>query len=50
LDITLSEPTLSCVLLATPAPLHDLGSLIFGDDALHLQQQVILWTLAERPI
>src|SRR6266851_8777260 len=42
--------TLGRMLFATPAPLHDLGSLIFGDDALHLQRQVILWTLAERPI
>lgn len=38
------------MLLASSAPLHDLGSLIFSDDALHLQQQVIFWALAERPI
>jgi hypothetical protein len=38
------------MLLASPAPLHDLGSLIFGDDSLHLQQQIIFWALAEWPI
>jgi hypothetical protein len=33
--------------LASPTPLHDFGSLIFSDDALHLQQQIIFRALAE---
>src|SRR5208337_416208 len=44
------RPTLSSMLLPSPTPLHDLGSLIFGDDALHLEQQIIFRALAERPI
>jgi hypothetical protein len=32
------------------APKNDLGSLILGDDALHLQQQIIFRALAEWPI
>jgi hypothetical protein len=44
------RPTLSGMLLASPTPLHDLGSLIFGDDALYLQQQIIFRALAEWPI
>jgi hypothetical protein len=38
------------VLFASSASLHDLGALIFSDDTLHLQQQVICWTLAERAV
>jgi len=38
------------MLFASPTPLHDLGSLIFGDDALYLQQQIIFRALAEWPI
>jgi hypothetical protein len=44
------RPTLSSMLLPAPTPLHDLGSLILGDDALHLQQQLIFRALAEWPI
>jgi hypothetical protein len=44
------RPTLGSMLLPSPTPLHDLGSLIFSDDALHLQQQIIFWALAEWPI
>ena len=44
------RPTLSSMLLSSPAPLHHLGPLIFGDDALHLQQQIIFWAFAEWPI
>ena len=32
---------------ATPAALQDAGALIFGDDALHLQQQVVLGRAAD---
>jgi hypothetical protein len=38
------------MLFATSAPLHDLGSLIFSDNALHLQEQVIFGALTERPV
>src|SRR5260370_28814410 len=38
------------MLFASSAPLHDLGPLIFSDDALDLQQQVIFWALAEGPV
>jgi hypothetical protein len=38
------------MLLPAPTSLHDLGSLILGDDALHLQQQIIFRALAEWPI
>jgi len=31
------RPALGRVLLASPTPLHDLGPLVFGDDALYLQ-------------
>jgi hypothetical protein len=37
-------------LLASPTPLHDLGSLVLGDDALYLKQQIIFRTSAERPV
>jgi hypothetical protein len=30
------------MLFASPAPLHDLGSLELGGDPLHLQEQVVL--------
>jgi hypothetical protein len=39
--------TLSCVLLAAPAPFHDLGPLVFRNNALDLQQQVILRALPQ---
>jgi hypothetical protein len=38
------------MLLTPPTPLHDFGSLIFSDDALHLEQEVIFRALAERPV
>jgi hypothetical protein len=38
------------VLLASPTPLHDLGSLIFSDNALHLEQQIIFGALSEWPV
>jgi hypothetical protein len=38
------------VLLTSPTPLHDLGSLIFRDNALHLEQQIIFGALAEGPV
>jgi len=41
---------LSCMLFTSPTPLHDFGSLVFGDNALHLQQQVIFRALAEWPV
>jgi len=44
------RPALSSMLFASPTPLHDLGSLIFGDDALHLEQQIIFGALAEWPV
>jgi hypothetical protein len=44
------RPTLSGMLFSSPTPLHDLGSLIFGDDALHLEQQIIFGALAEWPV
>jgi uncharacterized protein YgbK (DUF1537 family) len=34
--------------LTAPATLHELRSLIFSDDALHLEQQVVFRALAER--
>ena len=43
-DITLT--VLCCVLLASTTPLHDFGSLIFSDDDLHLEQEVIFRALA----
>jgi hypothetical protein len=42
--------SLGCVLLATPTPLHDLGALVLGDNALHLEQQVVFRALAEWPV
>jgi len=36
--------------LATAAALHDLRALIFGNDALNLQQQIVFRTLADRLI
>jgi hypothetical protein len=36
--------------LAAAAPLGDLGTLVFGDDALHLEQQIILRALARRVV
>jgi hypothetical protein len=41
---------LGCMLLTPPTPLHDFGSLIFSDNALDLQQEVIFRALAERPV
>ena len=41
---------MSRVLLATSAPLHDLGSFILRNDALHLEQQVVFRALPERPV
>ena len=41
---------LSGVLLTSPTPLHDLGPLVLGDDALYLKQEVIFRTSAERPV
>jgi hypothetical protein len=35
------------MLLAPPTPLHDFGSLIFGDDALDLEQEIIFRALAK---
>jgi hypothetical protein len=34
--------------LTAPTPLHELGALIFSNDALHLQQEVVFRALAER--
>jgi hypothetical protein len=36
--------------LTSSTSLHDLGAFIFGDNALHLKQQVILRALAEGPV
>jgi hypothetical protein len=36
--------------LASTTPFHDLGPLIFGNHALHLQEQVLLGTMARRII
>src|SRR6516165_9670536 len=36
--------------LTTPTALHELGALIFSNDALHLEQQVVFRTLAQRPV
>jgi hypothetical protein len=36
--------------LTAATPLHEFGSLIFGNDALHLKQQVVFRALAERPV
>jgi hypothetical protein len=41
---------LGCMFLASATPLHDFGPLVFGDDALYLQQQVIFRALAEWPV
>src|SRR5579864_1316612 len=41
------RPTLSSVLLAPPAPLHDLGSLILRNGALHLKPQVVFRVLPQ---
>src|SRR6266851_363822 len=41
---------LGCMLFTPPTPFHDLGSFIFGNDTLHLEQEVIFRTLAERPV
>jgi hypothetical protein len=38
------------VLLASPASLHDLGAFIFGNNALHLQQQVVFRASTERSV
>src|SRR6516162_5680202 len=38
------------VQLAAPRALQDLGALVLGDDALDLQQQVVLRPLAERAV
>jgi hypothetical protein len=38
------------VFLTTPAPFHDLGSLIFRDNTLHLKQQVVFRALSQRPV
>jgi hypothetical protein len=38
------------MLFTPPTPLHDLGSFIFDNDALHLEQEIIFRNLAERPI
>jgi hypothetical protein len=38
------------VLLATPTPLHDLGPLVLRNNALHLEQQVVLRALPQRPV
>jgi hypothetical protein len=35
---------------SSPAPLQDLGTLVFGDDALDLQQQVVFGTGADRAV
>ena len=36
--------------LPAPTALHELGSLIFSNDALHLEQKVVFRALAERPV
>src|ERR1051326_1271065 len=41
------RPALSGMLLAPPATLHDLGSLVLRDDALYLKQQVVLRALPQ---
>jgi hypothetical protein len=46
----IQRATLCGMLFASSAPFHDLGSLIFSDDTLHLQQQIIFRALAEGPI
>jgi hypothetical protein len=38
------------VLPTSTASLHDLGAFVFGDDALHLEQQVILRAVPQRAI
>jgi hypothetical protein len=35
------------MLLTPPTPLHDFDSLIFSDDALHLEQEIIPRALAK---
>ncbi len=43
-----ANPALTCrVLLATVCPFHNLGSFVLGDDALDLQQQIVLVAMAE---
>ena len=39
---------LRCMPLTAPATLHELGALVLGNDALHLEQQVVFRALAER--
>jgi hypothetical protein len=38
------------VQLPAPRPLQDLGALVLGDDALDLQQQIVLRPLAQRAV
>jgi hypothetical protein len=38
------------MLLASATPLHDFGSLVYRDDALDLEQQIIFRALPERPV
>jgi hypothetical protein len=41
----------SCgVTTASPSTLEDLGALVFGDHALHLQEQVVLRRAPNRPV
>jgi hypothetical protein len=42
----IQRAVLRCVALAAPTPLHELGALVLGNDALHLEQQVVFWALA----
>ncbi|HEX2479178.1 MAG TPA: hypothetical protein VHK45_07840 [Geminicoccaceae bacterium] len=35
---------------SSPAPLQDLGALVFGDDALDLEQQVVFRAGADRAV
>ncbi len=36
--------------LTAPTTFHEFGSLIFSNDALHLEQQVVFRALTERPV
>ena len=42
--------TLCVMPLTAPTTFHEFGSLIFSNDALHLEQQVVFRALTERPV
>ena len=39
-----------CMPLAAALAFDDLGALILGHPALHLQEEVVFWTLAQGPV